>query len=238
MSKVPLFIMLFVFCDINNISAQLLNNIYGEDRDDLLFHYGLLLGYNSMHSCINHSKSFYEKNDILSFLPDKQSSMDIGVSATCKLNNKFELRISPQVIIGADKKFNMILEDSITGIKQYKQQVLPSTILQIPLQLKLNSDRIGNFKMYLLAGVYYNYDFSWNASYRNKPELIKLKKNDYGFQIGVGSTFYLPEVIISPEIKFDAGVLNTLSRNNANNYGQYLSGIYSRMFELSIHFEN
>lgn len=202
------------------------------------FYFGFSLGYSKTHTYISYTEKFAAKNNILSILSGHEPSLNIGLSTTFRLSNRFELRLAPHVLIGADKVFNMVAVDSKTGSPENQQQVLPSTILQVPLQLKLNSDRIYNFKMYFLSGINYDYDFAWNSSIRSNLGLIKLKKYNLGVQVGLGCTFYLPDVVISPEIKFNAGLSNVFAPNQTTSNAQFISGIYTRMFEFSFYFEN
>jgi hypothetical protein len=111
-------------------------------------------------------------------------------------------------------------------------------LVSIPLQLKFNSDRIDNFRTYLLAGVKFDTDLSSNSSARNVDDLIKLKRYDFGFELGMGFNFYLPFVTISPEIKISNGLTNIHQLDPNLKYSNTIDQILSRMIVFSIHFED
>ena len=67
-------------------------------------------------------------------------------------------------------------------------------------------------------------------------EFVKLQRNDYGYEIGVGCDFYLPMFKFSPEIKMYHGVRNLLVKDNLV-YSQSLDGLFTKMFTLSLTFE-
>jgi hypothetical protein len=76
-----------------------------------------------------------------------------------------------------------------------------SVIATLPLQLKFRSDRIGNFRVYMMGGGKLDYDLASNAQARKAEELIKIQKMDYGVEAGVGFNFYFQSFILSPELR-------------------------------------
>ena len=115
---------------------------------------------------------------------------------------------------------------------------MPSNIVSFPFQMKFNSDRIGNFRTYLLGGIKYDIDLASNSTARNAEDLIKLARYDFGIEAGVGFNFYLPFVTISPEIKISNGLSNLHQVDPALKFSNVLDKIQSRMIVFSIHFED
>ena len=143
-----------------------------------------------------------------------------------------------QLIIGGSKYIAYTLSKGKPGEPLFQNQTLPSTLVSFPVQIKFNSDRIGNFRTYLLAGLKYDYDLSSNSAARNVDDIIKLKANDIGFELGLGFNFYLPFVTVSPEIKISNGLKNIHQLDPALKYSNVLDQILSRMVVFSIHFED
>jgi hypothetical protein len=112
-----------------------------------------------------------------------------------------------------------------------------SVITTFPVQLKFRSDRIGNFRVYMLAGGKVDFDLASNAKARKADDMIKLGKLDYGVEAGMGFNFYFPSFILSPEIKISNGLGNLHTRNEGLNYSRVLDQIKSRMIVFSIHLE-
>ncbi|NDH68687.1 MAG: hypothetical protein EBY22_12445 [Gammaproteobacteria bacterium] len=98
----------------------------------------------------------------------------------------------------------------------------------IRLALKLESDRYNFFKMpdfmrhYVFAGVKFDYDFSAtkdaNGSKNGNLELTYpklLNAADYGYEFGLGLSFYFPYATVSPEIKFSYGQRDMIYSHNS-----------------------
>ncbi|HRB39036.1 MAG TPA: PorT family protein, partial [Bacteroidia bacterium] len=89
----------------------------------------------------------------------------------------------------------------------------------------------------VLGGVKYSIDMVSQAKVKAKDkEYVKLQRNDYGYEIGVGCDFYLPMFKFSPEIKMYHGLRNLLVKDDLV-YSKSLDGLFSKMFTLSLTFE-
>jgi hypothetical protein len=162
----------------------------------------------------------------------------MGLVATARLSDHFQVRANPQLIIGGAKTIAFTLGSTRLGEASNQLQSLPSTLVSFPFQLKFNSDRIGNFRTYLLGGVKFDLDLSSNSSARNAEDLIKLRRGDFGIEAGLGFNFYLPFVTVSPEIKISYGIRNLHQVDDALKYSNILDKIQSRMIVFSIHLED
>jgi hypothetical protein len=226
------------------ISARAQKEIYRSDHDDLPYYFGLTLGYNSSFLHPTKSAKFLQKDinnqdSILVAEPGASGGVTLGLLATARLTNHLQVRFNPQLIIGGAKYFNYTLGAARDENEEVNQRrTLPSTIVSFPLQIKLNSDRIGNFRTYLLGGIKYDYDLSSNSSARNAEDMIKLNKSDFGLEAGIGCNFFLPFVTISPEIKVGYGLTNIHNRDVNLKYSSVFDAIYSRMIMFSLHFED
>ncbi|MBR2648337.1 MAG: PorT family protein [Sediminibacterium sp.] len=219
-------------------SANAQKQLYRLQREDQLYYFGITLGYNSSYLHQVKSTTFLASDSILSAEPGSSGGIAMGLLATARLTDHFQVRVNPQLIIGGAKTIRYSLGSSRVGEGTNQVQTLPSTLISFPLQIKFNSDRIGNFRTYLLGGIKYDIDLSSNASTRNAEDLVKLKRNDFGLEAGIGFNFYLPFVTVSPEIKISYGLSNIHQRDAALKYSSALDKIQSRMIVFSIHLED
>ena len=118
-----------------------------------------------------------------------------------------------------------------------EKKTLTSTIFSLPVQVKFNSDRIDNFRVYMLGGLTYDVDLASNSNERNAEDLIKLNKNDYAIEAGVGFNFFLKFVTISPELKIHNGLTNIHDRDPDLKFSNVLGNLQSRMINFSINIE-
>jgi hypothetical protein len=170
--------------------------------------------------------------------PVASGGITMGLLATLKINDHIELRVNPQLIIGGSKYIDYTLKSVKPGEQTQHQQILPSTLVSLPAHFKLNSDRIENFRLYILGGVKFDFDLSSNSTSRNAEDLVKLNAADFGLEAGLGVNIYLPFVTVSPEIKFSYGISNLHKLDNGLKYSNVLDKLRSRMIVFSIHLED
>jgi hypothetical protein len=180
---------------------------------------------------------FLQYDSILSVEPGASGGVSAGLLATLNLNKHFEIRIAPQLIIGGARSFTYALKYPNGNEDSLMKKTLTSTIFTLPLQVKFNSDRINNFRVYMLSGLTYDIDLASNSNERNAEDLIKLKKNDYAIEAGVGFNFFLKFVTISPEVKIHAGLTNIHDRDPNLKFSNILDKLNSRMIIFSINIE-
>ena len=164
--------------------------------------------------------------------------LPLALLGTLQLSHRFAVRANPQLIIGGAKYFTYNLKYPTLDEHEVEKKTLPSTIVSFPFQLKFNSDRIGNFRTFLFGGVKYDMDLASNSQARNAEDLVKLNKNDFGVEAGIGFNFFFPFVTFSPEIKISNGLSNIHSRDANLKYSNVLDKLQSRMIVFSIVLED
>jgi hypothetical protein len=112
-----------------------------------------------------------------------------------------------------------------------------SVTMSFPLQVKFQSDRIGNFRVYTLAGFKYDIDMASNARAKRAEQLVKIEKNDWGPEFGIGFNFFFPTFIFSPEIKISNGIRNVHARDENLRFSNVFDKIQTRMIAFTIHLE-
>jgi hypothetical protein len=208
------------------------------EHDDWLYYFGMSISYNQ--STLHPSKDplFLQNDSVLRVEPGSSGGIALGLVGTLQLSPRFSIRANPQLIIGGAKYFTYTLKYPQLGENAVEKKILPSTIVSFPLQVKFNSDRINNFRTYLLAGLKYDMDLASNSTARNAENLVKLKRNDFGYEAGIGFNFFLPFVTFSPELKVSNGFSNVHSRDPNLKYSNVMGKLQSRMIVLSIILED
>ncbi len=207
------------------------------DHDQLSYYFGLTFGYANMNLYTTKHPRFLQYDSVLSVEPGASGGIALGLLATKRINSRFELRASPELVVGGSKFFTYALQypNAIDG--PIVKKTLPSTIFMFPAQVKFNSDRIDNFRVYMMAGVKVGIDLASNSNARNAEDLVKLKKSEYGYEAGVGFNFYLKYVTLSPELKISNGLSNIHSRDPNLKFSNVLDALQSRMIMFSINIE-
>src|SRR3954471_20656313 len=227
--QIVLFILIFSF-----LSAQAQRELNRPNHELLPYYFGLSLSYNSSYLHPEKRPLFLQSDSVLSVEPGTSGGLALGLAATANLASHFELRFIPQLILGGAKYFTYSLKYPTELEPAIQKKTIPSTIVSFPFQLKFNSDRIDNFRVYMMGGLKYDYDLASNSSARNAENLVKITKSDFGYEAGIGFNFFLPVVTISPEIKVSNGLSNVHSRDVNLKYSNVFDKLQSRMLVVSI----
>lgn len=205
------------------------------DHDTKPYYFGITLGANmSRFQTSLHSK-FLQNDSIMIAEPENSKGFALGLLATARLSDRFQLRFNPQLMFTERNIFYKLKhpEDHETDITK----TVESVIVTFPVQVKLQSDRIGNFRVYMFTGIKGDIDLASNARAKKAEDLVKIRKYDYGVELGMGFNFFFPSFIFSPEIKISNGLGNIHSRDEHLKYSNVFDKIQSRMIVFSIHLE-
>lgn len=231
-------ISIFIFCSFafQCIAQKELNR---QEHDFLPYYFGLTFGYSNMNLLTSKDTRFLQYDSVNSVEPGASGGVTLGLLGTLKLNSRLQMRIAPQLSIGGARLFTYNLRYPNANLEEYSytKKTLTSTVFSIPVEFKFNSDRIQNFRVYMLGGAYYGIDLASNSNARNASDLIKLKPHDFGYEMGIGFDFYLKFVTLSPEIKINNGLTNIHSRDPDLKYSNILDKLYTRQLTFTINIQ-
>jgi Outer membrane protein beta-barrel domain len=160
-----------------------------------------------------------------------EPGFNMGILACLRLNDNVCLRFGPGLSF-EERRLKYYIVGKNNTVKTGFQPI-ESTYLYLPVQCLLSANRTGNFKPYVMGGVFYNIDMSGNGTaYLNKIT----SETDYGCGMGMGCFFYLQYIKLGVELKYNEGINNILLQQN-NFVTAPLESIRSRSFVLSLTFE-
>ncbi|HMO31744.1 MAG TPA: outer membrane beta-barrel protein [Lacibacter sp.] len=226
--------MLLLASAAQNVQAQREINL--PDHENKPYYFGITLSGNSARFHALHHPQFLS-NDSVNFVnPVARGGFGLGLLGTLRLVNHLEARFNPHLIF-ANRSLVYNLKYPQSGDKPEQEKLIESIYWSMPVQLKFSSDRIGNFRVYLLGGGKYEYDLASNSQRRRAEDLVKLVKGSFGYEAGLGFHFYFPSFILSPEIKLSNTFRNVHSRDPNLIYSNVLDRMQARMIVFSIHLE-
>ncbi|MFT4022292.1 MAG: outer membrane beta-barrel protein [Flavihumibacter sp.] len=219
--------------------AQLREGLNLPDNDDKWYHIGIVIMGTSNRFQISQHPRFLQSDSVLVSNPNNNFGFGIGGMHTFRISNRFEARVVFPQLLFVNKSINYHLKypDGSKEESAVMNQQVESILLGVPLQLKLKSDRIGNFRVYMMGGVKYETDLTSKAASRNAENFVKLKKGDFGIEAGIGFNFYNKMFILSPEIKISNGISNVHARDENLKYSNVIDRIQSRQIIFSLIFE-
>ena len=213
--------------------------LYRQDQDYKLYYFGLSLSTVYSRFQIEHHPSFLQQDSILVAEPGNTPGISLRLTAALNLTPRFELRFNPGLIF-TDRPLLYTLNPKYPGDLDQGYNVkksVESIITTFPVHVKFKSDRIGNFRVYMLGGGKVDFDLASNAQKRKADDQVKIRKYSYGIEGGIGFNFYRKSVTVTPELKISNGLNNLHERNPSLRYSSVIDRIQSRMIIFTIHLE-
>ncbi len=222
-----------------NLIAQLRDKLNLPESDERAFHIGIVLMGTSNHFQVSQHPDFLKHDSVLVSSPQNSMGLGLGGMFTLRLSKRFEVRaIFPQLLfVNKSITYTLKYPDVSYDEKPVMNKNIESILLGLPVQVKFRSDRINNFRVYMMGGVKLEYDLSSKARSKNAGDLVKLQPFDYGIEAGVGFNFYMPYFILSPEIKISNGLDNSHSRDPNLKFSNVIDNLQTRMIVFSLIFE-
>jgi hypothetical protein len=174
---------------------------------------------------------------VLSVTPENTGGFGLAGMHTFNVSPHVEFRIVFPELMFSYKNLTYTLNNPAPGQKATATKQVESILLGFPVQVKFLSDRMHNFRFYVLAGVNYQYDLASNATARKAEDLVKLNPYDWSIEAGVGFQFFFPVFILSPELKFSNGIMNVHHYDPNLIYSNTIDKLRSRMVVFSLIFE-
>jgi hypothetical protein len=185
--------------------------------------------------------SFYqdENGNPVTDVPNSISSkasqgFGIGFITRYSLTDHLEARVTPTLVF-ADRLLTYNYDNSDPIEKQ-----LQTTVAEFPLLLKLKSDRLGNFRGYLIGGVKYSHLIAAKKNAVSTDPLDKLVTNvgGYGsYEAGIGCDFYFEYFKFSPELKISNSFGNVLTPDNNNPFARPIDKLFLHTLTFNLYFE-
>jgi hypothetical protein len=224
------------------VSAQVTMAQFGKvemnrsDQDAKPYYFGMSMGINLARFQTELHPSFLQGDSIFVAEPVNSGGITLGFQATARLSNRFQIRFNPQLMF-VERNIHYKLKYPDIDNETDVTKKVESIIAAFPFQLKFQSDRIGNFRVYTLIGVNADIDMASNARAKKAEDLVKIEKYDFGPEFGMGFNFYFPSFIFSPEIKISNGLRNIHARDDKLKFSSVFDKIQSRMIVFTIHLE-
>jgi hypothetical protein len=218
-------------------SAQLRDYLNLPDHDLKPYYLGIGFMYTNSHLQVSAHPKFLQSDSVLYVNPMNSGGFGVSGMFTFRMNTHLELRFAFPEFIFSSNSIGYSLKYPPAGEQKLATKQIQSLLLGFPLQAKFLSDRIDNFRVYMLGGINYRYDLASNSAARKAENLVKLAPSDLSVEAGVGFQFFFPVFILTPELKISEGIKNIHSRDPSLQYSNVIDKLKSRMIVFSIIFE-
>ena len=198
------------------------------DYDEQTWHYGFIIGLNFTRFNITNSAD-YANNPNLMMNAKVTTGFALGLLANYRINDYVDLRFAPMATFN-----ERTIEYTNLTTKEITLKTVESTILDLPLQAKFKSQRRGDSRVYLVAGVKPSFAISTRRA--EQQDIVRVSTSDIALEIGAGFEKFFPMFKFSPELRFSTG-LNNVFVPDKNPYTTPISKLYNYSVSLYLFFE-
>jgi hypothetical protein len=229
---------IFIFIALlpNIGQAQLRDGINLPEHDNDAFHFGINLAINRSHYAITHSSKFLTFDSVYAIESINSTGINLAGLVNIRLGKHLDIRAYPLDLIFTEKVFQYSLSKPNAIIKEtpLTEKKVQGIALAFPIQLKFSSDRINNFKVFMMAGIRAELDLAANADKKQTDDIITLQKLDFALEAGIGFHFYFPVFVLTPEIKIAYGLKNVLKPSDNLKYSNTIDQLNARSITFSL----
>ena len=168
----------------------------------------------------------------------------VGILANLRLGKYTDLRFIPSLLFGERiLNYNILRyktnsDGDVEPLFVDVKKSITSTIVEFPLEFRYKSKRLNNFRAYVLGGMKYSLDLASQKKAKGSEanSTVKLNRNDFSLEVGVGFEFYTTYFKFGTEAKMGYGFNNLVIRED-NIYSGSIDELRSKVFLLSFTFE-
>ena len=203
--------------------------------DKQIIHFGFMLGLNKTDFVVKRIGEFTYLDSVYVVEVRPQSGFNLGIVTNLRIGEHLDFRFVPDLAFSErDLDYSIYVNTIFESVVTKKVE---STFLEFPFELKFKSNRVGNYRAYVLGGARYTIDMVSQAKVESKDkDFVKINRNDYGYTIGAGFDFYMQLFKLALEIKMYHGVKNLLVAD-PKIYSRSLNSLHSKIFLISLTFE-
>jgi hypothetical protein len=230
-----IFLFILLFTSVLTAQEKRPRNLPAFDHKKL--HWGFTVGLNSMDYSIrrNTAEPGYLHADVVGFQP---AGFQVNIVSDLRLSDYWNLRFLPGINLGS-RQFVYYDPESW---EVDRKMTLGSSFLDFPLLLKYRSERVNNYRPYVVGGTSYRIDMSARGDYQpDEPDRILIKRSDVYLEVGFGIDHYLQYFKYSTELKLAMGLRNMMVTDkpfaSEPYYANSILGLRSFLVMLNFHFE-
>lgn len=166
--------------------------------DDRMVHFGFSVGMNYYDFKVDHIANLASLEGYYSAESVVEPGYTISIISNLHLGEHFDLRFNPG-FTNVVRKLDFDIIDSRTNERTMVRRQIESAFLEFPLLLKFKSQRVDNYRLYVIGGPKYSLDLASDEDIED-DRVFKLRRNEYSYQVGFGIDIYFEYFKFSPQI--------------------------------------
>ncbi|WP_069657868.1 type IX secretion/gliding motility protein PorT/SprT [Arcticibacter eurypsychrophilus] len=219
---------------------------WGGGVDDEVLHFGFAFQYVTTEFKVLKSDEWQYAEDpgtgpgnpsggsLTSISSPAKTGFGLGLVTDLRLTDFSNLRFTPALVF-ADKELQYGYH-SVVLVKKVQ-----STTVELPLGIKVKSERRKNFRAYMIAGGKYSRNIVSkkkldDTDMIDQEKLVWMRSGYFSYEAGLGLDFYFEYFKMSPEIKFTQSFTSVLERRG-NDFDRPVDRLYHKGIQISLFFE-
>ena len=196
-----LLLVFIILTSYNSSFAQLFSKekiINLENMDKKVLSWGYFLGFNS------YNFKYEYENNLDDILVDNSFGFQVGLTGDLRLHDNFNLRFEPGVYFSTRNiRYNESYFAGQTFSDADLLREVKSTYIHLPLLMKFSTNRINNFRPFIVGGISTAINLASNEKNPsdNSGGQFRMTSNNYFYEIGFGIDLYLIYFKFTPSIR-------------------------------------
>ena len=203
MKRIPAIFILLSFAAVVAGQVNKVRNDPGYDYKWI--HFGFMVGLNTMDFGFDRP-DLTPDHVLFADVSKPNPGFQVSIVSDLRMGDNFSLRFLPGITFGSRSLSYYDDEGFLIS-----NQTLESNFLDFPLLLKYKSERVNNYRPYLVGGLNTRYDMAARKDYDSDSGIhLRLIPMDFYLEAGFGIDFFLQYFKFSPELKVSAGFRDVL----------------------------
>ena len=205
--------------------------------DNKRYHFGFILSGNKSAFKFDLKQDTAFSTGLYGIENAPQGGFNLALLASLTINRHLRLRFVPGLSF-QDRGLEYSFGQNTGGVNQILRRT-ESVNLDVPLLLKIRTDRIANFAAYALVGVKYSRDMQSQEEVNQQlqdDDILRIQAPNFSLELGGGIDIFLPFFKFAIELKTEMGLINVLIPDDSD-YSNPLEGLRTRSYIFSLCFE-
>jgi len=194
------------FAEVQAQGRKVLQNRPKYDNDPL--HFGFALGLNYLDFVEEPVANLPDIPGYYNMRSRVQPGYTIAIISNLRLHKYWDLRFNP-AFSNTVRELEFDVINPLTDDRELITREIESSYIDLPVELKFKSQRVNNYRLYVLGGVQYNIDLASNEDIFD-DRVFKIQSNDLFYSAGFGIDIYFEYFKFSPQIKGVWGLMDLL----------------------------
>lgn len=231
-SKVILIVLLGLMSANSSAQSKRWVQKNNPNYDERKFSYGFMIGIHTATLQVKYSDAFVTQDfdTVYAVQPEWTSGFSLGFIVNYRAEEYLDFRITPKVSF-YEHKVKYVYTD-----RTYIDELVETTMVEVPFLAKYKSARRGNVRVYMIGGITPGIEASGKKSLEGNTNHLELERFNLSLEAGFGFDLYYPLFKFSPEIRFSRGITDMLG-NKTNIYGSPLKAAYMNTVTVYLLFQ-